>query len=115
MISVLYKNAIVLKTVAGTGITNGMERFLLAWWKSRGRSTGAHTTWSRHKNSQYLYRLHRQSTSLGNPYSGCKVQSNNIYALNMEESQIGFYNQLKKIMLQKISTDNYVLLGGDFN
>ena len=39
----------------------------------------------------------------------------NIYAPNAEESQVCFYSQLKKIMLQKVPTDNYVLLGGDFN
>ena len=39
----------------------------------------------------------------------------NIYAPNAEESQVCFCSQLKKIMLQKVPTDNYVLLGGDFN
>ena len=39
----------------------------------------------------------------------------NIYAPNAEESQVCFYSQLKKILLQKVPTDNYVLLGGDFN
>ena len=40
---------------------------------------------------------------------------NIIYAPHTEESQVCFYSQLKKIMLQKVPTDNYVLLGGDFN
>ena len=39
----------------------------------------------------------------------------NIYAPNAEESQVHFYNQLKNIMIQRVPTDNYILLGGDFN
>ena len=39
----------------------------------------------------------------------------NISAPNAEESQVCFYSQVKKILLQKVPADNYVLLGGDFN
>ena len=44
-----------------------------------------------------------------------KISLINIYAPNMEENQVHFFNHLKNTMIQKVPTDSYILLGGDFN
>lgn len=51
-----------------------------------------------------------EATIQDTPFKFC-----NIYAPNNEENQIQFYQYLKKLLTQKISKEDKIIIGGDFN